>query len=145
MKLLLLDDEPGLESLIVEYVHDSTASRVDTCADCLSHLQRECYDVLLLDYNLVNENGLVCMKEIQRRWPQLPIIVISGYPEEEVRASGTVEGVVIDQFLFKPQMSQMIGPYVAAAIEKRRAKIKAEEETICRQKSLDFLKWKKNS
>jgi len=49
----------------------------------LAAVRRERWDLVMLDLNLVGRGGMEVLKEITAEFPQLPVLVLSNYPEEQ--------------------------------------------------------------
>lgn len=83
--ILVVDDEPiVLDScrLILEaegYVVDLVQS-VD---EAIEALRRDSYILLLVDVKMPVRDGMSLMREVKENWPEIPIVVMSGYPTRE--------------------------------------------------------------
>lgn len=86
-KILIIDDHPivikGLKQLISEDACLNVAGEALTGAEGLKLLEKEHFDVVLLDISLPDINGLDLLKQIKLKWPDLAILVLSVHPEEQ--------------------------------------------------------------
>ena len=86
-KILIIDDHPivikGLKQLISEDACLNVTGEALTGADGLKLLEKEHFDVVLLDISLPDINGLDLLKQIKLKWPDLAILVLSVHPEEQ--------------------------------------------------------------
>jgi two-component system, NarL family, invasion response regulator UvrY len=51
--------------------------------DVLRKVQKNVYDVIVLDIAMPGKHGLDVLKELRRRHPDLPVLMLSMYPEEQ--------------------------------------------------------------
>lgn len=58
-------------------VHDAH----DGC-EALQRMEETCCDVILSDYRMPNLNGLQLLRVVRARWPETPVIILSGEPPE---------------------------------------------------------------
>ena len=69
----ILDGEPGLASV-------AEAQNGEEVIDLLGQKK---WDLLILDINLPGRNGLNILSEIRFRRPELPVLILSMYPEDQ--------------------------------------------------------------
>ena len=101
-KILIVDDDKiVLDScrrvLETESFEISTVSNVD---DALERLQREDFVLLIVDVKMPKRDGISLMQEMTEKWPEIPVIAMSGYPTPETIADGARRGAA--QFIAKP-------------------------------------------
>jgi two-component system invasion response regulator UvrY len=88
VRILLADDHAllrrGLIGLLAEAYPHAEFGETATTAGTLAALERENWDVLVLDIFLPGRTGLEVLRETQRRWPRLPVLVVSTAPEEQM-------------------------------------------------------------
>jgi DNA-binding NarL/FixJ family response regulator len=97
----------------------------DTLAKTLRKLQEYSCDVLLLDLNLPDSNGLHTVEQIRRTFPKLNILVLSAYPEEEfaARAFETGANAYLHKSVAMPELCRAIrkvasgGSYIGKKLE----------------------------
>ena len=79
MKILLLEDDQLLNDAIDKYLtlqgHPVTSFR--NGADALKSLKEEAYDLLILDINVPDINGLQLLETLKKKKIQIPTIFIS--------------------------------------------------------------------
>ena len=56
--------------------------------------------VILSDINMPGMDGLSLLREIKRRWPELPVIMVTAYGDDERRRMAGERGAA--EFLTKP-------------------------------------------
>ncbi len=102
MRLLVIEDEPDLLSLMGRaferggFVVD-IASDLAQAAECLA-IGR--YDLLILDLNLPDGDGLSLLRQLRTRGSQLPVLVLTARDGVEDRVTGLDTGA--DDYLVKP-------------------------------------------
>ena len=95
IKMLVADDHPvvlkGIKD-IISATHDITvADEARDGLDAVEKVRKNHYDVVLLDISMPGVDGLEALGEMQRLKPDLPVLILSIYPEEQfaVRAIKT--------------------------------------------------------
>ena len=105
MKILIVDDEPHLRTLIQQTLEELEDEGVDLITatngeEALEILGRgEAIDLLISDVVMPGMDGPTMVEEARKTRPELRILFISGYAEEQLRNSINVGNV---SFLPKP-------------------------------------------
>ncbi len=86
-RVLIADDHPivreGFKKIISANAEMIVEDEADSGQAVLHKLQQKNFDIVLLDISMPGRNGLDIMKDIKSKWPKLPILVVSMYPEEQ--------------------------------------------------------------
>jgi len=87
IRVLLVEDNPVDARLFTELLRNAGAShpkmvRVDRLAAALDHLNRDSFDVMLLDLSLPDANGLDTLVRAHAQAPKIPIVVLTGHDDE---------------------------------------------------------------
>ncbi len=81
----IADDHAMVVELLIPVIDDSGVARVAgyslKLSDCRKALTSDLPDVLLLDINMTDGNGIVFCAEMHRLYPQLKIIALTGHDE----------------------------------------------------------------
>ncbi|QKJ88246.1 two-component system response regulator GlrR [Paramixta manurensis] len=101
-RLLLVDDDPGLLKLLgmrlsSEGFHVTTAA---SGPEALRQLAKEKVDLVISDLRMDEMDGLALFSEIQKRFPGLPVIILTAHGSIPEAVSATQQGVF--SFLTKP-------------------------------------------
>jgi DNA-binding NtrC family response regulator len=101
-KVLVIDDEAIIRvsckrTLTSEGFKVSLASR---CKEGLETLEKEPFDLVLLDLKMPDMDGMELLPIIRNKWPDIKVIVISGYSTDQT-AEETVK-LGAHKFLGKP-------------------------------------------
>lgn len=101
-KLLIVDDEAAIRQLIVKYATfdgyetDEAANGMEALEKC----NENHYDLVVLDIMMPELDGFTAAREMKKRSPDLPIILLSARGEEYDRINGFEIGV--DDYVVKP-------------------------------------------
>lgn len=103
-KILLIEDSKGDALLIKKSLESAMgkshiASHVSTLEDAIQALEKEHYDVALLDRTLPDAEGFSGLYALQNMSPKLPVIFLTGYEDEEVACNAINQGA--QDYLFK--------------------------------------------
>ena len=87
LRFVIADDHPvvlkGLKEILSESFDDVIIDGTTTGYELMNNVQKNQYDLALLDISLPDINGLEVLKEINKKKPKLPVLIISMYPEEQ--------------------------------------------------------------
>jgi two-component system, NarL family, invasion response regulator UvrY len=86
-KCLIVDDHPiirkGIRDLLMEERAYATIAEAGNATDALLEVRKQPWDLLILDIGLPDKHGLEVLKEVKRIRPELPVLMLSLYPERE--------------------------------------------------------------
>jgi DNA-binding NtrC family response regulator len=118
--ILVVDDESeireGLELLLSSEGYG--VATAETGEAGLGKLEEQPYDLLLLDVSLPDRNGIDLLREIRRRDPQLPIVLITAYGSIDMARAAFKSGAM--DYITKPWSNDELLAQVAQAVESRR-------------------------
>jgi CheY-like chemotaxis protein len=122
VSILVVDDEPDIADLFRQrfrrearegrYVLHFATSGDEALAQLSAPIQPEVL-VILSDINMPGMDGLDLLREVKRRWPDLPVMMVTAYGDEERRRRaaefGAAEFVTkpVDFDYLKAQLSQL--------------------------------------
>jgi excisionase family DNA binding protein len=84
--VLVVDDEKSIRETVAEFLRAENY-RVITAVSgeqAIESAQREMPDVVLLDLVMPGMNGIEVLKELHRMDPDLPVVMITAYPDSEM-------------------------------------------------------------
>ncbi|MET3179731.1 UNVERIFIED_ORG: DNA-binding NarL/FixJ family response regulator [Variovorax guangxiensis] len=94
--LLIVDDHAifrsGLQRLMLDESDIRVAGQASNFAQALELLQQCRFNLVLLDINLEGRSGLDLLASLRIRWPRLPVLVLSMYPETQYALVAIREG-----------------------------------------------------
>lgn len=87
MKLLIVDDHAvvraGLKQILSAISPQPVIGEADNAQSALDQLKEASWDMLLLDISLPDINGINLLKVIKSEWPDLPVLILSIFPEDQ--------------------------------------------------------------
>ncbi len=124
--ILLVDDEPTvleLESQMLEYFGYKTTGFTES-TKVLHELEKNPnkYDLLITDLTMPNLTGMQLAELVRLRYPDLPIIMITGYSEE--LTEDIKEKFGIQAILMKPVVANELAKTVRKILDERNRKEK---------------------
>lgn len=119
MRILLIEDDPDYTLLMNLYVHEACGESLKqeivnavSLAQGLDLLARSEFDIVLLDLNLPDSQGLDTLAELRRRAPGVPVVVLTNMALEEtgLKAIGAgAQDYLIKSKVDQQQLSRSIG------------------------------------
>jgi two-component system, NarL family, invasion response regulator UvrY len=87
-RILVVDDHEllrrGLRSILTSaFPEDLTLVEAVDAREALAAVQKQACDVALVDINLPGRGGLELLQDLRGLHPQMPVIVLSAYPERD--------------------------------------------------------------
>jgi two-component system sporulation sensor kinase A len=119
-KVLLVDDEPNIRWTMAELLkregYDAlTASDFD---GAISVIENNTLDAAVIDIILPRKSGIELLKEMGKRAPSIPVVMITGEPNisqiPEIVRAGAYD------FISKPVVKEVLIRAVSKAVEKKR-------------------------
>jgi signal transduction histidine kinase len=139
-RILLVEDNPGDARLLREALKDVANYRfdlehVERFSQALERLQREHFDVVLLDLSLPDSQGLDTLAPVRDAAPDVPILVLTGLDDEDVAVRALRVGA--QDYLVKGQAD---GTSVVRAIRYATERKAAEEQIQRHLKRISVLR-----
>jgi len=102
MKILVIDDEPVILNSCRKVLEEDgfDVDLVPSADEALKTMKKEVFDLLLVDVKMPKHDGIYLMQKVKEKWPDVPIIVMSGYPTPDTITDGAKMGA--DAFIAKP-------------------------------------------
>ncbi len=129
VKIIIADDHEIVRSgltLLIERENDlQICAKASSFAQIVPLLEAHRCSLLILDLNLGDRNGLGSLESIYRRFPDLPILVLSSYPDTpyamqafKAGASGYLNKAVIGEELIEAIRTVASGKkYISRSLE----------------------------
>ena len=133
LKILIADDHAivreGLKQILSDTADLAVAGEAGSGAQVLSMIREKQYDVVLLDINMPDGNGLDTLKQLKKEKPDLPILMLSIYPEDQYAIRTIKAGV--SGYLTKDSAPEELiaairkvaggGKYISASLSEKMA------------------------
>ena len=102
MKILVIDDEPIVLNSCRRVLKSEgfDVNIVPSADEALKAMKKEGFDLLLVDVKMPKHDGMYLMQKVKEKWPDVPIIVMSGYPTPDTITDGAKMGAAA--FIAKP-------------------------------------------
>ncbi|MGE5220668.1 MAG: sigma-54-dependent transcriptional regulator, partial [Chloroflexota bacterium] len=127
-KILLIDDEPLNLDLLGQELSELGYS-IETAgggAEALKRLPEICPDLVLVDYQMPEMNGVEVLSAIHKSQPDLPVVIITAYGTIDRAVEAMKAGA--EDFIPKPFDPEHLAVVVKKALE--RSRLKAEVEIL---------------
>jgi two-component system cell cycle response regulator len=144
-KILLIEDNPADIRIIQEFMADVKSSNLDLVfvnrlSDGLKRIKSKDIDAILLDLSLPDSQGLKTFTVLRSRAQNIPILLLTGLPNEELAIQAVREGA--QDYLVKDQVDgNLLVRAVNYAIERQRlvAQLEKAKEDAHRLTLIDDL------
>jgi two-component system, NarL family, invasion response regulator UvrY len=87
LRILLADDHAvvrrGVKQILVEAFPQAVFGEVQNAHELLSLIGKEHWDIVMLDLNMPGGTGLEALKQIKQGHPQLPVLILTMFPEDQ--------------------------------------------------------------
>jgi len=126
IRIILVEDNPGDAIIIQEmlkeiYDNQFDLHRFQRVDEGLKHLNED-FDIMLLDLNLPDSQGIETFNTMNNHAPELPIIILTGLIDEELAINIVSEGA--QDYLVKGQIDkQLLSRSIKYSIERKRIEI----------------------
>ena len=137
IKILLIEDNREDAIIIREMLKETSnisfeLEHVDRLKTGFESLFNHSFDVLLLDLNLPDSWGFDTFIRTYDQAPELPIVIMSGFDDEDVAVKAVREGA--QDYLIKGQIDgRLLARSISYAIERKET----EKELMKSQKDLE--------
>jgi PAS domain S-box-containing protein len=119
-RVLIVEDDPAVRESLKEILTGLgyRTAAVGTATEAVQVPDEPPFDLLLSDFGLPSSNGTEVAATLQRRWPELAVIIMSGYAEDDVISRHMMNGDL--HFLQKPFTVQTLGKAVRNVLSQGR-------------------------
>ncbi len=87
LRILLADDHAvvrqGVKQILADAFAQATFGEAQNALELLDLVANERWDIVVLDLTMPGGNGLEALKQIKLERPQLPVLILSMYPEDQ--------------------------------------------------------------
>lgn len=87
IKILIADDHAivreGLKQIVAEEKDILVAGEAENSGKLMEFLEKEKWNLIVLDINMPGKSGLEALKDIKRLYPDLPVLILSMFSEDQ--------------------------------------------------------------
>lgn len=144
IKVLLIEDDPGDVRLIWEILSEIRSSPfylsvADSLLKGLKEIEKEIPDIILLDLNLKDSNGIYTLNRVRDKAKTVPIVIITGMDDESTAIQSLKEGA--QEYLVKGRTdSDLLKKALIYSMERFKLFLEIEEKKV-RLEELDKSKF----
>jgi two-component system, NtrC family, response regulator len=123
-RILVIDDDLTLATMLVDQMkaHGHMAEMTGTLADGLAKTADSAFDIILLDVQLPDGNGLEYLVQFKKAPSQPEVIIITGHGEADGAEKAIVSGAW--SYIEKPHVIRELHLHLTRALQYRREKLK---------------------
>ena len=123
MKLLVVDDEPGIRNNIREYaeIDGFEVVEAEDGAEAVEKVRNEKFDIIIMDVMMPKKDGYTACREI-REISDVPIIMLSARTDEYDKLHGYDVGII--EYVEKPYSPKILMQQIKAVYNLSRKKEK---------------------
>jgi two-component system, NarL family, invasion response regulator UvrY len=97
VRILVVDDNPAVRHYLRAILEQQTSWQVcgeaRTGSEALSRVQEFPPDLILLDFQMPDVNGLEVARQIQQHWPGIPILMVTVHFNKQLAAAAKAVGI----------------------------------------------------
>ncbi len=130
IEILLFEDNPGdaglLEEMLEEFQNKYILKNVESLEEGLNALNNTHFDIILLDLGLPDSDGIETLIEVDKKTPNIPIIVLTGLNNEEIGILAVKMGA--QDYLIKKEIdSKLLTRSINYSIERNKIEIELQK------------------
>ncbi|MDF2629926.1 MAG: putative response regulator in two-component reguatory system, sigma54 dependent transcriptional [Symbiobacteriaceae bacterium] len=100
-QLLIVDDEPNMAWLFEQsFGREFQVAAARSGTEALAHLERAGADLIMLDLCMPGMDGMAVLKEVKRRWPAIPVVMMTAYATVKTAVEAIKAGAA--DYVLKP-------------------------------------------
>jgi two-component system invasion response regulator UvrY len=128
LRILVADDHSvvrlGIVKALQQNFSDAEFGEAENGADLLRLINESKWNIVILDINMPGRNGLEVLKDIREIHPEIPVIILSMYPEDQfaVRAIKAGASAYLTKNVSSKELTEAIkrilsgGKYITASL-----------------------------
>lgn len=119
IRILVADDEPDVRSALAERLQwmGHEVVTVEDGQAAVTAVDSHTVDLAFLDVSMPRLNGMDALKRIRKRWPNLPVVMLTAYGSIQRAVDAMKEGAI--DFITKPFEPGQIDSVVTMALARR--------------------------
>ena len=139
-RVLVVDDEAHVRTALVRslVLQGYRASEAGSGYQALEMLESTPYDVMVLDIRMPGMDGVEVMRRVRQTWPDLSIIILTGFASLETAIAAVKSGAV--DYLLKPTSVHDVAAAVANALRQRTKELRRRHLLQVMGQALDEIR-----
>jgi response regulator RpfG family c-di-GMP phosphodiesterase len=119
-RVLVVDDEKFIRDILADFLgmEGYIVRTAQDGASAVAELQRARYDMVISDLKMPRMGGLDLLKEVNKRYPDMPTVIMTGFGTVETAIDAMKQGAY--DYILKPFKVEEIFHIVERGLEKRR-------------------------
>jgi two-component system, NtrC family, response regulator HydG len=139
-KILIVDNEHGIRSLLAEILKkDYEIAEADSGAALQTAFAQGQPDVVLLDVNLGDANGMKLLPQVKKQWPGTEVMILTGAPSDNEAVSWAVEATKQGAFNFLRKIVPFDAEKLAADVRNAVEHKQQGEENVTLRRALETM------
>jgi len=136
-RILVVDDESQVGEVLSRYLNNIGHQCGVACDgdDALNKVYAEHFDVVLLDISMPGRSGIDVLKELQARYPDTAIIMVTAIADINIAIDAMRNGAY--DYLVKPIDFNMLSISIERALERRRLLLENKEYQLYLEKKVE--------
>ena len=137
-RILVTDDEQKIREMIRKYAEFEgfTVDEAKDGFDAVNKADKEKYDLIIMDVMMPNLDGFSAVKEIKKKDPNVPVIMLSALGEEYDKIHGFDVGV--DDYVDKPFSTKELMMRIHAILKRTNADTVDNEKFVLKDLVIDY-------
>src|SRR6056300_431008 len=114
--ILIVEDDHHLREAVADTVELAgyRCAQVESAEAALNWLEKHCADMVVSDVNMGGMDGHALLAQIKKRWPQMPVLLVTAYATIDASIDAIKNGAV--DYLVKPfspkELVSIVGKFV---------------------------------
>jgi DNA-binding NtrC family response regulator len=139
-KVLIVDDLPAMREVCTAYLAEEfQVSTAENGAALQKAFTQEQPDVVLLDVDLPDANGLDLLPLIKKRWPETQVIILTGAPTDNQALQWAVDATKRGAFNFLRKSAEFDRPKLLADVRNAVDAKQQNEEASSLRRALETI------
>ena len=128
MNILFIEDNPGDQALYNYFLQESSLPGIkvvnaNSLESALKKLLAKEIDIIFLDLNLPDSDGLGSYRKIAEKYPHIPVVILTGLDDTQVALTALQNGA--QDYLVKGEFNaENLKNTIVYSIERHKAKVR---------------------
>jgi len=140
LSIAIVEDDRQIRKNVADFLRRQgfSVSEWETAGDALRGIPAEKPNLVILDLNLPDADGLDVCKKLTRDHPEIPILILTARTDEETCVRGLNLGA--DDFLTKPFRIRELQARIQTILRRRKGVAETKQEAHLGDLRIDFAK-----